>query len=146
MLLLFDTIMQQDNRYFSQRLCFIGIAYLSYCEVNYFYRYFKIASSLSAAMLCCGSNRQCRCKRISPGQKSMTLVRAICRTATGSRRFTIMLFHGLLDGNGDSDGSADHRVVAHAEEAHHLDVRRYRRRTCELSVRVHTSHSIGHTV
>ena len=32
-----------------------------------------------------------------------------------------------------------HWVVTDTEEAHHLNVSRYRRRTCELSVRVHTA-------
>ena len=31
-------------------------------------------------------------------------------------------------------GSTHHWVVTHAEEAHHLNVSRNRRRTCELSV------------
>lgn len=33
-----------------------------------------------------------------------------------------ILFHCLLNSNGNGDGSAYHRVVAHAEEPHHLDV------------------------
>ena len=43
-------------------------------------------------------------------------------------------------------GAAYHWVVANAEEAHHLYVRRYGGRTGELSVRVHTTHGVGHTV
>ena len=39
-----------------------------------------------------------------------------------------------------------HWVVTNAEEAHHLNVSRNRRRTCKLSVRVHTTHGVGHTV
>ena len=34
--------------------------------------------------------------------------------------------------------------ITNTEEAHHLNVSRNRRRTCELSVRVHTTQSIGH--
>ena len=37
-----------------------------------------------------------------------------------------------------------HWVVTDTEEAHHLNVSRNRRRTCELSVRVHTAQSISH--
>ena len=48
--------------------------------------------------------------------------------------------------NGASYSTANHRVVTHTEEAHHLNVSRNRRRTCELSVRVHTAESICHTV
>ena len=33
------------------------------------------------------------------------------------------LLQALRDGDGDRDGGADHGVVAHAEEAHHLNVR-----------------------
>ena len=36
--------------------------------------------------------------------------------------FSDCLFR-LRDGNGDRDGGAHHRVVAHADETHHLDVR-----------------------
>ena len=32
------------------------------------------------------------------------------------------LFHSLFHGDSDSDGGTHHRVVAHTEEAHHLDV------------------------
>ena len=46
---------------------------------------------------------------------------------------------GLLDGDSAGDGGTDHGVVAHADETHHLYVSRYRRRTSELCIRVHTS-------
>ena len=39
-----------------------------------------------------------------------------------------------------------HWVVTNTQEAHHLNVSRNRRRTCELSVRVHTAQSVSHTV
>ena len=32
------------------------------------------------------------------------------------------LLEGLFDRDSHRDGRADHRVVAHADEAHHLDV------------------------
>ena len=57
-----------------------------------------------------------------------------------------LLLHGLFDGDGDSDGRADHRVVAHAEEAHHLDVRRNGAGARELRIGVHTAHGVGHAV
>ena len=38
-----------------------------------------------------------------------------------------------------------HRVVADAEEAHHLYVSRHGGRASELCVRVHTAEGIGHT-
>ena len=61
--------------------------------------------------------------------------------------FDVRLFaEAVLNGNGNGDGRADHGVVAHAEEAHHLDVCRDGGGACELSVGVHTAHSVGHTV
>ena len=49
-------------------------------------------------------------------------------------------------GHGASHRRADHRVVAHADEAHHFDVRRHRRGACELRVAVHTAHGVGQAV
>ena len=46
----------------------------------------------------------------------------------------------------NSNSSANHRVVAHADQTHHLNVCRYGGRTSELRVRVHTAQSIGETV
>ena len=57
-----------------------------------------------------------------------------------------LLAEALFDGNGDGDGRADHRVVAHADEAHHLDVRRNGAGARELRVGVHTTHGVGHAV
>ena len=37
-----------------------------------------------------------------------------------SKGFSLLL-HSLFDCDGHGDGGADHGVVAHAEEAHHLD-------------------------
>ena len=37
--------------------------------------------------------------------------------------FAARLFHCLFDRDCDGDGGSDHRVVAHADEAHHVDVR-----------------------
>ena len=39
-------------------------------------------------------------------------------------KFSLLQALGHRDGHGD--GGADHRVVAHAEEAHHLNVRGHR--------------------
>ena len=52
----------------------------------------------------------------------------------------------FLDAYSYSNGSAYHRVVTHTDQTHHLYVSRNGRRTCELCVRVHTSHGICHTV
>ena len=51
---------------------------------------------------------------------------------------------GYVDGAGY--GATYHGVVADTEEAHHLDVCGYRRRTGELGVAVHAAHRVGHTV
>ena len=56
------------------------------------------------------------------------------------------LLHSLGGGDGDSDGRADHGVVAHAEEAHHLNVRGDRGGAGKLRVGVHAAHGIGHAV
>ena len=52
--------------------------------------------------------------------------------------FHLLVFECFLNGHGHGDGSADHGVVAHADQAHHLNVCRHRRRTCKLSITVHT--------
>ena len=57
-----------------------------------------------------------------------------------------LALHGLFDSNSASDSSANHRVVAHADESHHLNVCRNRGRTCKLCIRVHSAHRIGHAV
>ena len=58
----------------------------------------------------------------------------------------LFLVQGEVDSYGDSHGSTHHRVVTNTQEAHHLDVSRNRRRTCELSVRVHATQGVSHTV
>ncbi len=45
----------------------------------------------------------------------------------------------FLYSNCNCNCSSDHGVVAHADQTHHLNMCRYRRGTCKLSVRVHTS-------
>ena len=52
----------------------------------------------------------------------------------------------FLYGYCNSNCSTNHRVVTHSDQTHHLNVSRYGRRTCELCVRVHTSHGICHTI
>ena len=37
-------------------------------------------------------------------------------------RIVLRLFHRFFHRNSAGNGSADHGVVAHADEAHHLDV------------------------
>ena len=61
-------------------------------------------------------------------------------------RRLLLLVQGEVDGHGDGDCGADHRVVTDAKEAHHLDVSGHRAGAGELSVGVHTAHRIGHTV
>ena len=53
---------------------------------------------------------------------------------------------GLLDGDSAGDGGTDHGVVTHADETHHVDVRRHGGRTGELGVGVHAAHGVGHAV
>ncbi len=47
---------------------------------------------------------------------------------------------------GASYRTSYHRVVTDTEEAHHFHMSRYGRRTCELSIAVHTAQRIRHTV
>ena len=56
------------------------------------------------------------------------------------------LLAGLFHGNGHGNGHTDHGVVTCAQEAHHLNVGRNGRRTCELCIAVHTAHGISHAV
>ena len=56
------------------------------------------------------------------------------------------LLHGLFNCDCNRNRSADHGVVAHAQEAHHLDVRRDGGGACELCIGVHTAHGVGHAV
>ena len=51
---------------------------------------------------------------------------------------------GYVDGAGY--GAAYHRVVANAEEAHHLDVCGNAAGAGELGVGVHAAHGVGHAV
>ena len=48
----------------------------------------------------------------------------------------------FLNGNSYSYSSANHRVVAHTDQTHHLNVCGYRGRTCELRIGVHTAKCI----
>ena len=68
------------------------------------------------------------------------------KTKGGSSTFYKFLLQALGDRDSHRDGRADHRVVAHAEEAHHLDVRRNGAGARELRIGVHTAHGVGHTV
>ena len=62
------------------------------------------------------------------------------------QRLRVLLLQALRDGDSHRDGRADHRVVAHAEEAHHLHVRGHGGGAGELSVGMHTAHGVGHAV
>ena len=57
-----------------------------------------------------------------------------------------LLLHALGHSHGHGDSSADHGVVAHAQEAHHLHVGGDGAGTGELGVGVHPAHRIGHAV
>ena len=48
--------------------------------------------------------------------------------------------------NRTSNSTTYHRVVTDSEESHHLNVCWNWWRTCELCVRVHTTHSVGHSL
>ena len=56
------------------------------------------------------------------------------------------LFARLLYGNGNRNGSADHRVVAHADQSHHFHVRGNGGGACKLGVAVHPAHGIRHAI
>ena len=57
-----------------------------------------------------------------------------------------LFFEAFFNSNRNGDRSADHRVVAHTDKSHHLNVSGNRGRTCKLSVAVHSAHCIRHTV
>ena len=52
----------------------------------------------------------------------------------------------LAHSNGARNGRAHHGVVAHADEAHHLNVRRHGGGACKLGVAVHPAHGVGHAI
>src|SRR5699024_6800589 len=52
----------------------------------------------------------------------------------------------FLNGNGYSYSHTNHGVVSCSDETHHLYVSRYGGGSCKLSVRMHTSKCIGHTI
>ena len=58
----------------------------------------------------------------------------------------VQLLACLFDGNCNRNGHTNHGVVTCADETHHLYVSRNGGRTCELSVGVHSTHSVSHTV
>ena len=58
----------------------------------------------------------------------------------------LLLVQSQVNLHGNADGGTHHRVVADAEEAHHLNVGGNARRTGELSVAVHAAQRVGHTV
>ena len=82
------------------------------------------------------------------------MVRGFCRAvkfatkSSGHRPelFIPSLFRSLFHCNCNCYGSADHGVVAHADEAHHLDVRRDGGGASELRVAVHSAHGIREAI
>lgn len=67
---------------------------------------------------------------------------ALARLRCGRRRWSLwrcslvrcLVVERLVDGDGHGHRGAHHRVVAHADEPHHLHVRRHARRARELGV------------
>ena len=57
-----------------------------------------------------------------------------------------LLLQCFLNSNSHGNGSADHGIVAHAQEAHHFYVGRHGGGTGELGVGMHTTHGVGHAV
>ena len=58
----------------------------------------------------------------------------------------LLLVENEVNVHSASHRASHHRVVTDTEEGHHFNVGRNRRRTCELSVAVHTAESVGHTI
>ena len=52
----------------------------------------------------------------------------------------------LRSSNSAGDSHADHRVVAGADQTHHLDVSRDGGGASELGITVHTAHGVGQTI
>ena len=80
---------------------------------------------------------------VSQRDGDFSFFKIIAKTTESQRYF---LLQALGNGHGDCDGRADHGVVAHAEEAHHLDMCRNGGGACELGVGVHAAHGVGHAV
>ena len=59
---------------------------------------------------------------------------------------TKLFCHCLLYSNCNSNGHTNHRVVAGADEAHHVYMGRYGGGTSELCITMHTAEGIGHTI
>ena len=57
-----------------------------------------------------------------------------------------LLVQCLFDSDSAGNGAANHRVVAHADKAHHVDVCRHGGGASKLRVRVHTTHGVGHAI
>ena len=57
-----------------------------------------------------------------------------------------LLLQRFLNSNSHGNGSADHGVVAHAQEAHHFNVGRHGGGAGKLGVGMHTTHGVGHAV
>ena len=58
----------------------------------------------------------------------------------------LLLLHSLFNSNCASNCRANHRVVAHTDKSHHLNVSRNRGRAGKLCIRMHSAECIGHTV
>ena len=58
----------------------------------------------------------------------------------------ILRLHSLFNSNCASNCSTNHRVVAHADKAHHFNVGGHGGAACKLGVGMHTAHGVGHAV
>ena len=62
------------------------------------------------------------------------------------RKIYLLLVHCLSNCNCYGYGHTNHWVVAGTDKTHHINMGRYRRRTSELCIRMHTTESISHTI
>ena len=84
--------------------------------------------------------------RRDPYDSSITLMMILSQLIPFKPLQFLQLLLSVLNSNGHGDGRADHGVVAHADQAHHLNVRGHGGGTGELCVRVHTAQGVGHAV
>ena len=86
------------------------------------------------------------CRRNAPdAYPAFPALRGWCRGRGRSAGVSLRL-DGLLQPHGDSDGGADHGIVAHARGSPSFHVGRDRTGPGELGIRVHAAHGVGHAV
>ena len=64
----------------------------------------------------------------------------------GCLLYFVKLLTSLFDSNCNCNSHTNHGVVTCADETHHFYVCGNGGRTCELRIRVHTTHRVGHTI